>query len=552
MKTLRALYHFLGGVHFAIILIAATAFFVIVGTLLESVTQSHRYAALFTYDTPLFAALLWGFLINIFVSAIRRWPFRWKHIPFLTTHLGLLMILAGVLAKHYYGLQGSMTLLEGTGSQEILEAYTYAIQLNKKGEKTPLRYPLKKTISGSFSPEIAHNDQGMTIHLIEYAPHCEQRLASWIKGAYATIRGLEPFKLHHVGEDKEKLPVNRKVRFHPHSPPWDVYALKTSHLESTLEALAAQHQYSTPLFAMIQEDNGNVHLLAFNQGKVCSESYPQGKLESLIAYDEGFLGYATRTELPFSIQQEGISMNQLEFRLRQAIATGADLPMPLKRLQASCDSSGVDFPEAAAAFLLPLLQEYQASLNDQEATPLHATPLILETTVIAEQEILPPEKKLEDNIPKATFLIRKGKQAQTISLAYDKTGSGLKWPVLDGQYMVRFQPQFKEIPYRLRLRQARQINYPNSSQAYSFESDIIITDRRSMTTKEQTISMNHVHETWDGYRFYLSAMAPPDESAVKQVNIVVNYDPAKYFLTYPGAFVLSFGILMLFIMRRNG
>jgi uncharacterized protein YijF (DUF1287 family) len=58
-----------------------------------------------------------------------------------------------------------------------------------------------------------------------------------------------------------------------------------------------------------------------------------------------------------------------------------------------------------------------------------------------------------------------------------------------------------------------------------------------------------VHETWDGYRFYLSSITPSDESAVKQVQIVVNYDPAKYLLTYPGAIVLSCGILMLFLLR---
>src|SRR5690349_19139388 len=132
MKYLRLVYYFLGSIYFALILISVTALFVVAGTFLESATQSHRYAAMFTYDTPLFAALLWGFFINILLSATRRWPFRWKHIPFLITHWGLLMVLGGVLAKHYYGLQGSMTLLEGTASQEVVEANTYAIHLDKK------------------------------------------------------------------------------------------------------------------------------------------------------------------------------------------------------------------------------------------------------------------------------------------------------------------------------------------------------------------------------------------------------------------------------------
>src|SRR4051812_16691922 len=102
MKLVKSLYYFLGGVYFALILISSVALFVIAGTFIESLTQSHSYAALFTYENPLFSALLWGFFINILFSATRRWPFKWKHIPFLITHLGLLMILAGVLAKHYF------------------------------------------------------------------------------------------------------------------------------------------------------------------------------------------------------------------------------------------------------------------------------------------------------------------------------------------------------------------------------------------------------------------------------------------------------------------
>ena len=35
------------------------------------------------------------------------------------------------------------------------------------------------------------------------------------------------------------------------------------------------------------------------------------------------------------------------------------------------------------------------------------------------------------------------------------------------------------------------------------------------------------------------------------LQIVVNYDPAKYWLTYPGAIILSLGILLLFWQKRG-
>ena len=93
----------LGGVRFALFLITGTALFVVAGTILESITQSHRYAALFTYRHPFFIALLIGFFINILFAALRRWPFQKKHFAFLITHLGLLMILSGVIVKQIWG-----------------------------------------------------------------------------------------------------------------------------------------------------------------------------------------------------------------------------------------------------------------------------------------------------------------------------------------------------------------------------------------------------------------------------------------------------------------
>ena len=101
----------------------------------------------------------------------------------------------------------------------------------------------------------------------------------------------------------------------------------------------------------------------------------------------------------------------------------------------------------------------------------------------------------------------------------------------------------------MRLRNARQINYPNSSQPYSFESDLIIADIANHTAVEKTVSMNNVHETWDGYRFYLANITPGEETAVQRIQLVVNHDPAKYLLTYPGALIMTLGIVLLFWLR---
>lgn len=175
--------------------------------------------------------------------------------------------------------------------------------------------------------------------------------------------------------------------------------------------------------------------------------------------------------------------------------------------------------------------------------------LSLECPITVLQQSEAPQKKLEENVPKIVLEVCKGTKKEKIALTYDRYGQGLKWPIFNGEYLLRFQPQIETIPYKIRLRNARQINYANSSQPFSYESDLIITDTQHESYLEKTISMNHVHETWDGYRFYLANIAPPNETAVKRVQIIVNHDPAKYFLTYPGAIILTIGIILLFWLR---
>lgn len=76
------LFHFLGGVHLAIALIAFSALFVVAGTFIESKTGSHLYAAFWTYENSFFTLLLAFFFMNILFAALRRWPFKKRHTPF--------------------------------------------------------------------------------------------------------------------------------------------------------------------------------------------------------------------------------------------------------------------------------------------------------------------------------------------------------------------------------------------------------------------------------------------------------------------------------------
>jgi len=683
MNLLKHTYHFLGGVYFAMILIASVTLFVIAGTFLESSSQSHLYAAAYTYDSPLFALLLWGFFINILFAATRRWPFRWKHAPFLITHLGLLMVLGGVLLKHYFGHQGTMLLTEGSGSHVIRLANTFAINVQKRGEKVSTSHPLKRNFSGRYDPLIARRDDGLVLQLAEITPHVSEHLATWAKGPVAVIDGLRPMPMVDV-IDQEELTLAGRARFGSEDAPvWDLFALRTDHTEAVQKQVKKLAR-KTPALAIIENSDHDVSLFAVGPyGDVWTQHIGKGGPESLIAYDDGFSGYAVKAELPFDTtpahraSREQVIANKIKSQLEKARDEGVALATPLEIFKRACEKAQVDFPDMLTTYLVrwnatgswlypestplpaelhtvfanmtwedidphvatgcqwalvlfdkvgealesddaplevlrkarwPLLAslERENSMIDPEgknpsvilelltqqmlasaamlpaqdsrlappqqhaamlsvlmrAYGIHMStianddsapsdPLVLETRVMPVHEVLSPSNKIEDNKPRVVLHAAKDTVGKAMALAYDRSGTGLKWPVLHGEYLLRFQPDVIDIPYHVRLRQARQINYANSNQAYSYESDLVVTEMKSGMTRETTISMNNVYETWDGYRFYLSSISPSDESTAKKIVVVVNRDPAKYWLTYPGAVVLTCGIVWLFCRRKK-
>lgn len=599
---MRRLFHFFGSIHFAISLIATTALFVVAGTLIESWADSHQYAASWTYEHPAFLVLLFFFFVNILFSALRRWPFQKKHIPFLITHLGLLMIITGVAFKTLYGLQGVMTLVEGSGSDQVLIPNSKALRIEDRENRIAF---------------YAADDREAPFQLIGYAPHSKVGYEYWIKGNNAFIQGLPPFPVFKW--ENGEIPISGRAKF-TEQENWQLVALRTKNAEDAVKAL--QHQQSSTL-AFIQDENDDTHLYFIDKlGNVHHQNWKADQLPTLAVYDEGFGGYSAVADIPYYAQNleeiNTLFLNKLSHELQNA--DPETLSPPLKFVHEHVDKNlgtiisdifrNWETPEKAeipplewnsidpaiynglqwaAHFLennqniddwpvsipqgsreetetalvqqlisigdrLPtlgirndsrLLKAYllaygifpKAIMPPLESLGVKPEPLSIETPLTFRIQQMKAEKKLEDNRPIATF---KFPNDDTKTLAYDPSGMGLCLPACKGKYLVRFQPKVRSIPYHVRLRNARQIAYANSQQPFSYEAEVVINGR------EKTLSMNQVHETWDGYRFYLSSISPTDESRVKKVQLIVNRDPAKYWLTYPGGTLVSLGILLLF------
>lgn len=480
------IYNFLASYRFALLLIFLSAFGAAVGTFLESKTDSHRLAEDLIYHHPLFQILLGGFFLNILLSALSRYPFKKRHFPFLITHLGLLMLILGVIIKNHFGTQGNLHLVEGTATDYFTDPKVPAISIEKRFPSEISSIPLFK-----LSP-------------LEYYPHAEEKFISWIFDNHIHILGLNPI---------EQSAFNLSTLF-------DDIPMR------------------------IENRNGKTLIQTKNNETV----FDPYKLEEWIAYDRGFKGYTVQAKIfndltestynalywiatlfeegnlfehlkakgwPFIDQLENLSKEEQYITLmKQFFAVKDQLPPPKNLTSAT----------------LSRMHALYLKLVDK---------MTLESPLKHIIEPKAPPLKLEDATPGIVIDFR----GEEISLIYDTTYTRLKWPSKDGNHLFKFQPHRIKLPFSVRLHQAREIKYPGSNQAASFECAL------SIDSTPCTLRMNEVHETPEGYRLYLAHMEKIDPYGVRSVQLIVNHDPAKRILTYPGGILVSLGILLLFFKR---
>lgn len=495
-------FHFLGGVTFAFLLIALAAFFVVAGTVIESKTGSHRLAAAFTYHHPFFQILLSLFFLNILFAAIRRWPFKLHHIPFLMTHLGLLMIIAGVIVKQRNGMQAHLFLTAGAGTTRGFITDEPVLRLEKRKGRTVIahEYPVRTGWRGNpyIHPSAPLDEEFKEVKptLVSFLLNKEETWEGWIKGDHLSIAGLPPLEVYEWNSNaKDSLPLPYVGKLFPQmSQEWNILPFRCQNLAALAEAAYVQHQTEKverrPTLCVIQNEKEEVHLFFFDlDGEVQQAVFSPHQLSSFVAYEGGFGGYTIQAEYVPPFLRE-------DFRVRKTSPFTIETSL-VRHLDSNKKQNKTSLPGSSAIYV---------HFSDEENS-------------------LPP-----------------------VGLPFDPSGIGLKWPILiHGEtYLARFQPRSVQLPYRIKLQDARQIPYPGSAQPFSFEARVVIQDRKRKRDVEAQLSMNHVHSTREGYRFYLTNLTPAEETGVQKVQLTVNYDPAKALLTYPGAIILAMGIFGLF------
>lgn len=139
----RPIFKILISLKFAIIVMAVITLGMIAATLLEAIYDTPT-SQFYVYKHVWFLSALVLFGVNILFVALSRLPWQKRHLPFLLAHLGILVLLYGSWLTFQFGLDGNLSISEGTedavveiNDPELLIADGMKIQSIKIGWRPP-------------------------------------------------------------------------------------------------------------------------------------------------------------------------------------------------------------------------------------------------------------------------------------------------------------------------------------------------------------------------------------------------------------------------------
>ena len=143
----------LGSLELAMLLLGVLAVGCAVATFTESGFDA-KVARTWIYDAPWFLAWLLLLCLNLLFAAISRWPWQKCHLGFVTTHFGIVILLAGAWVGRTFGIEGFADIQKGmhplnrltTGEMTVLArspktGFTYSLEYDPAAQKPTEQRP---------------------------------------------------------------------------------------------------------------------------------------------------------------------------------------------------------------------------------------------------------------------------------------------------------------------------------------------------------------------------------------------------------------------------
>ncbi len=135
---------FLSSLKLAVIVMVSICTLVAIGTIVES-----KYDADIANKLVYRTFWMWGVLsllaVNLTAVMVSRWPWKKRHIAFVSAHIGILLLLLGSWLTQRWGLDGSMRVEINKSSQFVVTGKT-ELSLFSEDQESKLRPLFKKNV----------------------------------------------------------------------------------------------------------------------------------------------------------------------------------------------------------------------------------------------------------------------------------------------------------------------------------------------------------------------------------------------------------------------
>lgn len=565
------IFKFFASVRLAIPLLALLMIFLGAGTIIES-RHGADAARLLIYDSIWFGFLLVLIAVNLAAAAFDRMPWQKKHIGFVITHLGIILILIGSLVTQKKMVDGQIILAEGETEHRITLSQP-VLYIHSEETRQGWMMPLKKTPFAWEGSRVLGAPQDGSETKFPFTMS--------LTAFYPKARMTETV------EKSETGPAALKVN------------LKSSVIDQTLQLFEAD-----PVQGEVQMGPAKLvfskELLPENEGSVSAAGYLEaeqnGKVQSF--------PFTENMKLPAEFSVQGTPFKiQINKIFKNAAVSGKDLlEKPDEDINPAVQFSvfGPAFEEKHTAFSrfpdfptthgmkqsgtgfhfyyrMPgsgskgqrhelrfvntsegLRAQVQTGLKVETLTPETGKEIPLGWMDLNFKVVEffshtlrrktfsshPPESQAEDLVSALRLNIKTRSGEETFWL-----GQGMKHDfVIDGKsYSAVFGE--KKIPagFKLNLKDFRVENYPGTEKPASFESDVILKDDARGVVRNETISMNKPL-VYRGYHIFQASYVK--EEGRPEISVfTVGRDPGVP-VKYAGALIMIAGVVTMFFTRR--
>ena len=195
------LFRCLASLRLAVLLLVVLAVLLACTTVVEAL-RGTEYVQWYVYHGVWFIALLVILAANVLAAALVRFPWKRRHLGFLSTHLGVLVLLGGSLQTFVGGIEGRLPFAEGDTADKIVIRDRSLLKAVLHGEHGPASTEFAFSAGPFDWPEGKTLEfgqaEGIGLTVLRFYRHAVEEV-SWVPGASGLGSPALEFAFHAPG-----------------------------------------------------------------------------------------------------------------------------------------------------------------------------------------------------------------------------------------------------------------------------------------------------------------------------------------------------------------